>query len=236
MSLLSKQSQTQNHIKDNYWPIPSTNICYNGYKKPSQHPQSHMVPRPFGYPRKWTGRPTSQRGNSAPLIIRTNNYTQHLPCMQMPEKGLDHSMEKLLSTTRQLGNSKLDTTIPIPYTSLPSASRQERAIWMTSTVQNRTQLLRGILPKVCLFSRPSLSIWWTYTDTRTYYPIMFYLWKTLHCPMQSVMNAVPPWPPWHQGWHRSYNIVGRIASSEGYHRPEVARFAFSTHIWLDLFI
>jgi len=44
-------------------------------KEPSQHPQSCMVPRPFRYPREWTGRPTSQRDNFTPLIIRTNNYT-----------------------------------------------------------------------------------------------------------------------------------------------------------------
>jgi len=125
-------------------------------KEPSQHPQSRIVSRPFGYPREWTGKPTSQRGNSAPLIIRTNNHTQHPPCMRMSEKGLDYPMEKLLSTTRQLGNSKPDTTIPTPYISLPSTSRQERAIWMTSTMQNRTQLLRGILPKICPFTRPSL--------------------------------------------------------------------------------
>ena len=118
-------------------------------------------------------------------------------------------MEKLLSTTRQLGNSKPDTTIPTPYTSLPSASRQERAIWTTSTVQNRTQLLRGILPKICPFSRPSLPMRRTYTDTRTCYPIMPYLWKTPHCPTQSVTNAVPPWPPWHQGRYRSYDILPR---------------------------
>jgi len=144
-------------------------------KEPSQHPQSCMVPRPFGYPGQWTGRPTSQRGNSASLIIRTNNHTQHLPCMRMPEKRLDHLMEKLLSTSRQLGNSKPDTTIPEPYTSLPSTSRQERAIWTTSTMQNRTQLLRGILLKICPFSRSSLPMWRTYTDTRTRYPIMLYL-------------------------------------------------------------
>jgi len=86
-------------------------------------------------------------------------------------------------------------------------SHNKRAIWTTSTVQNRTQLLRGILPKVCPFSRPSLSMWQTYTDMRTCYPIMPYLWKILHCPMQSVTNAVPPWPPWHQRWHRSYDIL-----------------------------
>lgn len=44
-------------------------------KEPNQYPQSHVVPRPFRYSRKWTSRPTSQRSNSASLIIKTNNHT-----------------------------------------------------------------------------------------------------------------------------------------------------------------
>ena len=42
MSLLSKRSQTQNYVKDNYWPISSANICYNGYKRTQSTPsESH---------------------------------------------------------------------------------------------------------------------------------------------------------------------------------------------------
>ena len=130
------------------------------------------------HPRKWTGRPASPRSGSVRFIIRANNYTQRLTCTRIPEEKLDHPIEELLPTTRQLGNSKLHITIPSPYTSLPRTRRQERAIWTTSTMQNRIQLSRGILPKIRPFSRPSMPMWQTNIDMRTCYPILPYLWET----------------------------------------------------------
>jgi len=48
-------------------------------------------------------------------------------------------------------------------TPLPGPHRQERGIRTTPIMQNRTQLLRRILPEVRPISRPSVSLWRTST-------------------------------------------------------------------------
>ena len=140
--------------------------CYNGLKR-TQITPSELHGAQVRHPGKWTGRPASPRSGSVRFIIRANNYTQRLICTWIPEEKLDHPIEELLPTTRQLGNSKPHITIPSPYTSLPGTRRQERA---TSTMQNRIQLSRVILPKIHPFSRPNMPMWRTNIGTRTCYP------------------------------------------------------------------
>ena len=106
---------------------------------------------------------------------------------------------------------------------------------LPSTMQNRTQLLRGILPKIRPFSRPSLPM------AREHVIQSSSLWKTSHCHTQSVTNAVPTRPPWHHGIEAMTSFLensgtltnkGQPVPSITIHTPHDRQASYGLHLTL----